>query len=429
MKPRQMTTTDLRGQRDQMASNIGSRAFKHLEHLCLEIGPRPIGSKSNLAAAAYIQGILQHCGLDVSLQEFPCPLWEEKQTHLELDGRALTCDEAAGTIATANDFSPPCDVTAPTLALGTVAELQEADLAGRIGLLYGELTKGTGIGARSAVYFPEQHQQIIRLLEQKNPAALITIHAKIGSLERLIRDPDFTLPSATVPAEVGRSLLEHSGRPLHLTIDSHGTPAQFSNVVAARAGDRPERIVLLAHFDTTNNAPGAVDNGSGVAVLLALAKSFSQTDLSVGLEWIIVNGEENGGLGDAANLREREDTLDQILAVINLDGVGQRVGANTITVMGASQPCQDQIRNAHRRYPGVVWADPWYESDHSAFLWRGVPCVPLTSVGVANIDHLPTDNAAWVSPAKLDEVASLVTEVIQALQDKSPGWCREPGRD
>jgi Iap family predicted aminopeptidase len=102
------------------------------------------------------------------------------------------------------------------------------------------------------------------------------------------------------------------------------------------------------------------------------------------------------------------------------------VGANTITVMGASQPFQDQVRDVHRRYPGVVWADPWYESDHSAFLWRGVPCVPFTSVGVANIDHLPADNVEWISPAKLEEVASLVMDVIEVLEDKSPAWCREP---
>jgi aminopeptidase YwaD len=413
------------GEGDRMLHDIGRAAFKHLEHLCQEIGPRPVGSRGNLAAVEYIQRALQDCGLDVSLQEFPCPLWEEIETHLALSGRHLKAGRPSDAIVTANAFSPPCDVTAATVALGTVTELEEADLTGRIGLLYGELTKGTGIGARNAVYFPEHHQRIVELLEQKRPAALITIHAKIGSLERLIRDPEFTIPSATVPTEVGLTLLRNGDQPFHLTIDTRASPAQFSNVVAARAGGRPGRIALLAHFDTINSSPGAVDNGSGVAVLLALAEALSRRDLPLSLEWILVNGEENGGLGDAAYLRERGDTLDQMLVVINLDGVGQQVGANTITVTGASQPFQDRVRDVHRRYPGVVWSDPWYESDHSAFLWRGVPCVPFTSIGVANIDHLPADNLAWISPAKLGEVASLVAELIQVLQDKSPEWCRE----
>lgn len=397
--------------------DVETEVMRHLERLCVEIGPRPIGSKGNQAAASYIQSAFEACGLEVELQEFSCPAWEERETHLDLDGEDLN--------VVANAFSLPCDVTAPTVAVGTVVELEACELSDRIGLLYGELTKGTGFGARSAVYFPEQHQEIIRLLEEKKPAALITIHSKTGSLERLIRDPDFAIPSATVPAEVGLTLLRHSGRSLRLMIDSHGAPGHFCNVVVTKTGDRSERIALLAHFDTMHNSPGAVDNGSGVAVLLTLARSFAQRDLPVGLEWIVVNGEENGGLGDAAYLRQREDTLEQILAVINIDGVGQQVGANTITVMGASQSFQDQIRRVHQRYPGVVWADPWYESDHSAFLWRGVPCVPLSSVGVANITHLPADTIEWISPAKLSEVVSLVADVVERLQDKSLDWCRE----
>jgi aminopeptidase YwaD len=410
-----------------MVRNIGGAAIKHLERLSLDIGPRPVGSSNNLAAAHYIQRVLEDCGLGVTRQVFPCPLWEERHAILELDGKRPSPAESAGPIVTANDFSPPCDVTGAAVALGTVAELEQADLSGRIALLYGELTQGTGIGARSAVYVPENHQRIIELLEQKSPAAVITIHSKVGSLERLIRDPEFAIPSATVPAEVGLALLRHSDRQVRLTIDSHATPAQFYNLVAATAGSRPARIALLAHFDTVNNAPGAIDNASGVAVLLALAESLSLRELPVSLEWIVVNGEENGGLGDAAYLRQREERLNRVLALINVDGVGQRVGANTVTVMGASSPFQERIRQVHHRYPNVVWADPWYESDHSAFLWRGVPCVPFTSVGVANVAHLPADTIEWISPASLGQVASLITEVIDALQNRSPDWCREPG--
>jgi aminopeptidase YwaD len=421
-----------RGARDKgsyRAREIASRAMEHLDHLCREIGPRPVGSTANLAAADYVQGVLQNCGLDVTLQEFPCPLWEEKETRLELEGEVPSRGERAGSIVTANAFSPPCDVGAPTVALGTLAELEGAELSGRIGILYGELTKGTGIGARKAAYFPKPHQRIIQLLEEKRPSALITVHSKIGSLERLTRDPEFAIPSATVPAEVGLALLRNTGRPLHLTIDSHRTPSRFYNVVASRAGCRPERIVLLAHFDTVNASPGAVDNASGVAVLLALAESFSARALPVDLEWLLVNGEENGGLGDAAYLRKRGDSLEQILTLINVDGAGQRVGANTVTVMGASQALEDQVRDLHRRYPGVVWTDPWYESDHSAYLWRGVPCVPLSSVGVASIAHLPADTVEWISLAKLGEAASLVREITETLQDQSPDWCRDPRAD
>ncbi len=79
--------------------SIETRAMSHLRRFCVEIGPRPIGSKGNQAAANYIQSVFEACGLDVERQEFPCPAWEHKDTCLELDGERLT--------AAANAFSPP----------------------------------------------------------------------------------------------------------------------------------------------------------------------------------------------------------------------------------------------------------------------------------------------------------------------------------
>jgi aminopeptidase YwaD len=193
--------------------------------------------------------------------------------------------------------------------------------------------------------------------------------------------------------------------------------------VARKAGKRAERLVLLAHLDTMHNTPGAIDNAAGVAVLLALAEGIATCDLSLGLEWIVVNGEENGGLGDAEYLRRRRDSLAQVLAVINVDGVGGVLGVNSLTVMEASQALREQIAQVHQRYPGVVWVDPWYESDHSAFLSRGVPCIPLSSVGVAN-NHLPSDTVEWISQAKLGEVVALITDIVHSLQGRSPAWCR-----
>ncbi len=393
-----------------------SRAMRHLRHLCLEIGARPVGSAANHAAADYVEAVFLAAGLVVERQEFACPDWVEEDTILELDGQRL---EAA-----ANAFSPPCNVVAASVAAGTLTELESAALAGQVAILYGDLTKGHGLSCRYGVYFPDRDQQIMDLLEAKKPCAVVTVHDTIGSLERLIRDWDFGIPSLTVPAEVGLVLLRQAQAKLHLRIDSHCSPGRFCNVVAHRAGNGPERVLLLAHLDTMHNTPGAIDNASGVAVLLALAQGLGTQDLSLGLEWIAVNGEENGGLGDAEYLRRQGDSLGDALILINVDGVGGRVGANSLTVMGGSEALQERIARVHERYPGVVWVDPWYESDHTAFLARGVPCIPISSVGVANLHHLPADTPDWVSTAKLGEVLSLITDVVDCLQDRWPAWCR-----
>jgi len=202
--------------------------MKHLERLCVGIGPRPVGSKGNQAAADYIRRAFEATGLEVEMQEFLCPLWEKIETQLEVGGEKLP--------AFANTWSPSCDVVAPAVALGTVAELEAAELADRVGVLYGDLTKGHGIGPRSAFYFPEEHQKIVRLLEEKGPAALLAVNPQVGNLERLICDWEFPIPSVTVPAEAGLTLLRHSDRPLHLRIESSQVPRA---VLPASAPERP----------------------------------------------------------------------------------------------------------------------------------------------------------------------------------------------
>ena len=94
-------------------------------------------------------------------------------------------------------------------------------------------------------------------------------------------------------------------------------------------------------------------------------------------------------------------------------------------MFASSQLFQNQVARICEGYPGVVQVDPWYESDHTAFLTRGVPSIAISSHGVANVMHLPADTLDWISAAKLGEVVSLVTEIVESLQDKSLDWSRE----
>ena len=395
-------------------------AMKHLEHLCVEIGPRPVGSRANQAAADYVCRVFEACGLKLEVQEFACPLWEVESTRLEFGEERL--------VARANAFSPACDVVAEAAAVGTLAELEAAELSGCIAILHGDLTKGTGLSCRHAFYFPERDQQVLALLEAKRPAALVTVNQKLGaSFEPLMRDWEIPVPSATVPAEVGLALLRQVGRPLHLRIDCRRWPGRFANVVARKEGPRPERIALCAHLDTVDSTPGAADNGAGVAVLLALAESLAAEELSLGLEWVVVNGEENGGLGDLEYLCRRGDELGSMLALVNVDGVGEYVGTSSAAVMGGSPALDQQVVACLARYPGMVRVDPWYESDHTAFLGRGVPCIPLSTAGGANTGHTLADTVDWISPAKLGELIGFIGELVRSLQDRSAAWCRPGG--
>jgi len=418
--------------REVRMSDIAKEAMGHVRRLSVDIGPRPLGTPGNREAADYIESVLQDAGLSVERQWFPCTDWDEEETLLELDGCRL---EGA-----ANWFSPPCDVVGIPVPVGSLDELRRADLARRIGILYGDLTKETLTPKRFRAYNPEHHQQTVRLLEERRPAAFITVSLVTHSLDRLAKDSDLEIPSATVTPEAGLELLRHVDEQLHLRIDSVRSPGRSCNVLGVKPSASPRRILICAHYDTVLDTPGAVDNASGVGVMLSLAQVLAKRKLGAGLEFAAFNGEDCCGQGSEAYLRRyglelgpvpwghrppRSHELDPILAVINADGVGQVLGPNTVATMGGSRSFDDLVEGIRaEKHPRVLRTDPWPASDHAAFWSHGVPCVALNSGGVANVVHQPSDRIEWASPARLAELVSLMTDVVEALQDRTSDWCR-----
>jgi aminopeptidase YwaD len=414
--------------------NIEQKALEHLQVLCLDIGHRPAASPENAAAADYIEGVFRDAGLAVERQNFPILAWEHQETVLELSGRRLE--------AQANWRSLGCDVRGPIVPLGSLDTLAQADLSGCVAVLYGDLSTDELSNRSSTAYYPDDHRKINNLLDQKQPLAVITVCPLLQSLRHMIKDPDMPIPSATVMPEVGVELLEHAGEPLHLRIAARRSAGQSCNVIGTRSGTRPEQIVLCAHYDTVWGTQGAYDNASGTSVLLTLAQALAERDIPVGLEFYASSGEEFGGQGTLAYLSkyglkefpfiwdkpvgERSPAWEPILANINVDGVGQKLGANNITAIAASEAFSDLVEAIRKeRYPGVASTWPWPASDHYTFYSHGVPSIPLsTSGGLATYHHQPIDTIEWISPAKLAEVVSLVMEIVEALQSRTSDWCR-----
>ena len=393
-----------------------ARLAAHLNQL-VALGPRPGGSAANAAAADYVASVFQSAGLAVERQAFDSPAWEELATQLELDGQALP--------AVANGHSPSCDVAAPGVALGTLAELEAADLAGKIGLLWGELAADP-LSAKSWFLIGEREQPLIALLEAKQPAALITIQPRLGELERLINDPDFRLPSVTVPPRTGLALLRAAHPALRLRIASRGGPGQAWNVVGRRAGTGRARLAFCAHYDTAHGTPGALDNAGGVAVLLALAEAMAARAPALGLEFIAFGNEDSVPEGTAPYMAAHEGELGELLALCNFDGAGHVLDVDTVAVMSPSPAFQALVEEVGAHHPHLAWTEPWPESNHSAFAWRGVPSLAFTSRAARYLAHLGDDTAEWVSPERLAGLVRFSLDLAGALADKEPAWTRPP---
>ncbi len=84
-----------------------------------------------------------------------------------------------------------------------------------------------------------------------------------------------------------------------------GTPLQMRNIIAQFQPERRKRILLYAHWDTrpyadkdtlNQNKPidGANDGGSGVGVLLEVARHLGSTPPNVGVDIILFDAEDYG---------------------------------------------------------------------------------------------------------------------------------------
>ena len=396
----------------------------HMHRLCAEIGARPMGSPEDHAAAEYVRALLDSAGLEIEEQRLPCPAWLAEEVSLDLDGSRL--------VVVANAYSPSVDVTAKTVAVSTEAELEAADMVGRIAILYGDLVKDPLTTKGCVLYEAERDWRIVRLLEEKRPDAIITVNQRIGSVEGLIEDWQFGIPSATVPAEVGLRLLANPGQPVSLRISTRSAPGHSATIIGRRAGSGKEILVICAHYDTKIGTPGAWDNASGVAALLALGRILGGSPSRVGLEFVAFTGEEYGmGLHDLEYVRRSGDRFGSILAAINMDGIGHRLRTDTVAIMSHSEPFQMEVDRVLRHHAGIVWTDPWPQSNHSTFAWRGVPSIAISSLGhgTAGFAHSPADSIEWISPARLGEVVHLVADVVRSLDDKPASWTRPSQAD
>ena len=389
--------------------------WDHLKQLCVHIGPRPAGSPGNERAAAYIRSVFEGCGFTLETQPFTMPAWQATATALDLGGVPAEAE--------ANPFSPPCDAAGPAVALGSLEEVEAADLTGRIAVLYGDLTRAP-LPAKDWPYKGEREARLVAVLEAKRPAALLTVQNRPGRLERLVEDWQFPIPSATVPAEVGLALVRTAGLNVHLHLEAKEQPGRTANVVARRSGPRPEHLVVCAHYDTKFDTPGACDNGGGVAVLLALAQRLGRAGLDCGLELVAFTNEEYLPLGDDTYVRQRGEDFSQCLAAINFDGVGAALGTNTLTALAASPALETEARATAGAFPGVVWVEPWPESNHSTFAWRGVPSLALSNTAATLHAHLRSDTLDWISPAKLDEALALGEALVRGLGGQTLEWGR-----
>lgn len=166
------------------------------------------------------------------------------------------------------------------------------------------------------------------------------------------------------------ALLRDAGvEPLRMLFVARDT-SRGENLIV-RLGSGLGTIVVGAHYDAVPEAPGANDNGSGVAVLLELIRTLKGHAWKHRVEFCFFDREEDGLFGSRAYVRQR-DTAQPFVGMINLDveGTGSEIyvgpvgGGDDERIMRYVRAARDSLRYAYTEdstYPGSDY-EPFAEA-------------------------------------------------------------------
>jgi Zn-dependent M28 family amino/carboxypeptidase len=251
-----------------------------------------------------------------------------------------------------------------------------------------------------------------------------------------------------------------------VTLSGHyGVDAQVitsKNVVALREGsERPgEYVIYSGHWDHLGvGLPdakgdkiynGAVDNATGIAALLELARVYAAEPAPKrSVVFLAVTAEEKGLLGSEYYASNPVYPLAKTVGVINMDALSPYGTARDFTISGNAQvDLLDRLIAKAKTYKVSYAPDPkpeaghFFRSDHFPFAKQGVPAISFgsgenwTSGGVAagkaaedkyvaNDYHQPSDewHAEWTFEGMQRDLEILYSLGRDLAESKAwPNW-------
>lgn len=398
-----------------VAMNVDrDRLWRHLEMLCVDIGPRLSGSPGDERAVEYIAGHFRRCGAQVEVQDYRCPSWEHETTELALLGPHGVSEVVP---AVAQTFTIGCDVEAPLAAVGTWLELELApDLEGKILLLYGEA--GRSLARDRNVW--------LLTAEERRAAAIVAVSPLETISTKLVRDPFLAVPAVGVSHSVGERLRERDGAWMRLRIQARRYDSTGHNVIARIAGRESRRIAVAAHYDTAAGVPGATDNASGTAAVLELCEVFASGQMpDLGLELVTFGADEygrhGGNLGAVEYVRRHPEEVRLTRAVVEADGIGTAPRLPRLRMVGWPPVERRGLLDLLRGFPDYQVDD---QSDlpaarPAAFHLPGLPAVLLVDDYRFLPIHTPEDTINLMSRDGLALAGEVMAAIVGRLSSRA----------
>lgn len=404
--------------REQILSS--GEAFGIVESLTTEVGARPAGSEADARVVAWARAKFRELGYDkVYVEPVTFPVWQRVAEHALVTAPApqrLAVTALGGSIGTGGALQ------AQLVQFNDLAELQAApqeQVRGKIVLLSKRMERRLD-GSGYASVLP-MRSNAASIAARKGALALLirslgTDNDRLPHTGSVIYEGGAAIPAAAVSnpdADLLQRLLQR-GAPVSLQLDiAVATQASYTsyNVIGEITGaDAKEEIVMLAaHLDSWDLGTGAIDDGFGVAVVMAAGAAIGKMPARPRrtIRVALFANEENGFHGAKAYAARDVADLARHRMAIESDWGGGRIYA-------LRQPPGDKglaARLAEALAPLEIIPDstPGAPGPDVGFLARrGVPWAQLAQDASCLFDyhHGANDTLDKIDPAALKQNAA-----------------------
>ena len=407
----------------------GQAALGHVLHLACDIGARLVGSPGADRAAAYVEEQFSAAGLRVACQEFPA-LYGSAVAH-----SVEVLDPALGAVA-----SSPVLLSADTPPEGLEGELTilegSDDLALESRPLSGRIVLWV-IGSRA------EFQTRLEALARRGPKAILIgwpatgIPPKNQQLPEVTARRGLAMPALCISFEQACAIAAAGALRARVVLTSRRFEGRTSNLIADVPGSKfPEEVVIVgAHYDTAPDVSGAIDNASGVALILELARHFAARGSARTLRFIAWGGEKAGMIGSrhyVAAARSPasplgtftgERRLEQHLLCISVDGVGLRLHRDACYTSTDPSIAGALGETARDLGAPLSITDSYFGSDSEMLTEAGVPGLSFGQEGPGlSVLHTSGDRIEVLDAERLGRLGELIGTFLSRSAARADPW-------
>jgi aminopeptidase YwaD len=404
-----------------MKNALYRKSLIYLDTFCNKINERCVGSEGNRKATDFFNNIISGLGWKTEMPFFNAIDWKSDGAELRTGNHSFS--------VRSSPYSKGFKGSSVLVKVSNIEELESVQAEGKFLLLHGDIAKEQLMPKNFIFYNPEEHKKIISLLEKKNPAAILCATGRNPSLAGgvypfpLIEDGDFDIPSVYMTDEEGEKLKSLDGESIFfLESKSERIPGKGCNVISGKGNPYSSRIIITAHIDAKKGTPGAIDNATGVIVLLLLAELLKDYKGPHYIEIVALNGEDYYAVPGQMNyLMSNRENLAKAMININIDGAGYKEGPSAFSFFDLPEKIKLEADKIINEVEGIKEGIQWPQGDHSMFVQSGIPAIAVSSksfidnIEKQDITHTPKDNPGIVDCSKLVAIAFAINSLVRRI--------------